>query len=129
MPCYKIHICGRIALTEKKTISVYNIFDKKIIIREHREDFYLIILSLFLILLVYLNDYSGLNIIISVLSSLSNSGLSLISSDNNLSLYFILITAVGGSLISNTSGIKFTRIYILKLDIFQLIYALLCSIL
>ena len=64
-------------------------------------------------MLVYFNNYNGLNIIISVLSSLSNSGLSLISSDNNLSLYFILITAIGGSLISNTSGIKFTRIYIL----------------
>ena len=71
------------------------------------------ILSIFFILLVYLNNYSGLSIIISVLSSLSNSGLSLINSDNNLSLYFILITAVGGALISNTSGIKFTRIYIL----------------
>ena len=92
---------------------IFNIFQKKIIIREHKEDLYLIILSLAFILLVYLNTYSGLNLIISVLSSLSNSGLSLIGSDNNLSLYFILITAVGGSLISNTSGIKFTRIYIL----------------
>ena len=92
---------------------ILNIFQKKVIIREHKEDFYLVMLSLILILLVYLNNYSGLNIIISVLSSLSNSGLSLISSDNNLSLYFILITAVGGSLISNTSGIKFTRIYVL----------------
>ena len=92
---------------------VLNIFQKKVIIREHKEDFYLLMLSLVFILLVYLNNYSGLNIIISVLSSLSNSGLSLISSDNNLSLYFILITAVGGSLISNTSGIKFTRIYVL----------------
>ena len=64
-------------------------------------------------MLVYFNNYVGLDLIISVLSSLSNSGLSLISSDNNLSLYFILITAVGGSLISNTSGIKFTRIYVL----------------
>ena len=92
---------------------ILNIFQKKIIIREHKEDLYLIILSFVFIFLVYLNSYSGLNIIISVLSSLSNSGLSLINSDNNLSLYFILITAVGGSLISNTSGIKFTRIYIL----------------
>jgi trk system potassium uptake protein TrkH len=92
---------------------ILNIFEKKIIIREHKEDLYLVILSFIFILLVYLNNYSGLNIIISVLSSLSNSGLSLINSDNNLSLYFILITAVGGSLISNTSGIKFTRIYIL----------------
>jgi len=92
---------------------ILNIFEKKVIIREHKEDLYLVILSLIFILLVYLNNYSGLNIVISVLSSLSNSGLSLINSDNNLSLYFILIAAVGGSLISNTSGIKFTRIYIL----------------
>ncbi|MBD1150337.1 TrkH family potassium uptake protein [Pelagibacterales bacterium SAG-MED29] len=90
-----------------------NVFQKKVIIREHKEDLYLVMLSIFFILLVYLNNYSGLNIIISVLSSLSNSGLSLISSDNNLSLYFILISAIGGSLISNTSGIKFTRIYVL----------------
>ncbi|MBD1172090.1 TrkH family potassium uptake protein [Pelagibacterales bacterium SAG-MED05] len=92
---------------------ILNIFQKKIIIREHKEDFYLITLSVFFILLVYLNNYSGLNIIISVLSSLSNSGLSLINSNNNLSLYFILISIVGGSLISNTSGIKFMRIYVL----------------
>ena len=92
---------------------IFNIFEKKIIIREHKEDFYLIILALVFIMLVYLNNYSGLNMIIGVLSSLSNSGLSLLNSDNNLSLYFILIVAVGGSLVSNTSGIKFTRIYIL----------------
>ena len=92
---------------------ILNIFKKKVIIREHKEDFYLVMLSLVFILLVYLNNYSGLNIIISVLSSLSNSGLSLIGSDNNLSLYFILIAVVGGSLISNTSGIKFARIYVL----------------
>ena len=35
------------------------------------------------------------------------------NTDNNLSLYFLLITMIGGSLISNTSGIKFTRFYIL----------------
>ena len=54
-----------------------------------------------------------MDIIISVLSSLSNSGLSLLNSENNLSLYFLMITALGGSLISNSSGIKFMRIYIL----------------
>ncbi len=104
---------------------IINIFEKKIVIREHKEDLYLILLSIVFILLVYLNNYGGLNITISVLSSLSNSGLSLINSDNNLSLYFILIAAIGGSLISNTSGIKFTRIYILlktaSLEIVKLI--------
>ena len=92
---------------------ILNIFEKKIIIRHHKEDIYLILLSFIFVLLVYLNNYSGLNIVISVLSSLSNSGLTLMNSDNNLSLYFILIAVIGGSLISNTSGIKFTRIYIL----------------
>ncbi len=37
----------------------------------------------------------------------------LIENDNNLSLYFLFITIIGGSLISNTSGIKSTRLYIL----------------
>ena len=92
---------------------ILNIFQKKVIIREHKEDLYLVLLSIVFVLLVYFNNYDGIDLIISVLSSLSNSGLSLISSENNLSLYFILITAVGGSLISNTSGIKFTRIYVL----------------
>ncbi|MDB9743691.1 TrkH family potassium uptake protein, partial [Pelagibacteraceae bacterium] len=77
------------------------------------------ILSLIFILPVYFNNYSGLNIIISVLSSLSNSGLSLLNSESNLSLYFILITIIGGSLISNTSGIKFTRIYILLKTVYS----------
>ena len=101
---------------------VFNLFKKRTIIREHKEDIYLIVLSFVLIMLVYLNNFSGLNIIIGVLSSLSNSGLSLMNSNNNLSLYFILITVVGGSLISNTSGIKFTRIYILiKTAYFEII--------
>ncbi len=92
---------------------ILNIFEKKIIEREHKEDLYLIILASIFVLLVYFNNYSGLDIIISVLSSLSNSGISLLNSNNNLSLYFLLITLLGGSLISNSSGIKFMRIYIL----------------
>ena len=104
---------------------ILNIFEKKVIEREHKEDLYLIILSFVFVMLVYFNNYSGLDIIISVLSSLSNSGLSLLNSDNNLSLYFLLITILGGSLISNSSGIKFMRIYILlkisSLEIIKLI--------
>ena len=91
---------------------ILNIFDKKILIREHKEDLYLLFLSLILIVLVYFNNNSGFDLIISVISSLSNSGLTLIKSDN-LSLYFLFITIIGGSLISNTSGIKLARFYIL----------------
>ena len=72
----------------------------------------MLFLSLILIVLVYFNNNSGFDLIISVISSLSNSGLTLIKSDN-LSLYFLFITIIGGSLISNTSGIKLARFYIL----------------
>ncbi len=92
---------------------VTNILQKRILIKEHKEDFFLIIIAIILTLLIFFNGYDLLDIIISVLSSLGNSGLSTIRVDNNLSLYFILITIIGGSLVSNTSGIKLIRIYIL----------------
>ena len=92
---------------------LFNLFNKNILIKEHKEDLYLIAISIFFCLLIYFNNYNGLDIIISVLSSLANSGLTLMESDNNLSLYFLLISIIGGSLISNSSGIKFTRFYIL----------------
>ncbi len=92
---------------------IFNIFDKKKFITYHKEDFYLLGLSVILILLIYFNNSDVLNIIISVLSSISNSGITLIENNNNLGLYFLFITIIGGSLVSNTSGIKLTRIYIL----------------
>ena len=91
---------------------IFNIFNKKILTREHKEDLYIFLLSIILVILVYFNNNSGFDLIISVISSLSNSGLTLIKSDQ-LSLYFLFITIIGGSLISNTSGIKLTRFYIL----------------
>ena len=92
---------------------IFNIFSKKKLIFNHKEDFYLIGISFILILLVYFNGFDGFNIIISIFSSLSNSGITLLKNDNNLSLYFLFITIIGGSLISNTSGIKLSRLYIL----------------
>ena len=103
----------------------FNLFNKNTLIKEHREDFYLIILSTIFCIFIYFNNYQGLDIIISVVSSLANSGLTLVNSDNNLSLYFLFITIIGGSLISNTSGIKLIRFYILlkitSLEIIKLI--------
>ena len=92
---------------------LFNLFNKKTLFKEHKEDLYLIMLTIALFVLIYFNNYKGLDIIISVVSSLANSGLSLVKTDNNLSLYFLLITIIGGSLMSNTSGIKFIRFYIL----------------
>ena len=91
---------------------VFNIFNKKILIREHKEDLYLIFLTIILIIFIYFNSNSGLDLIVSVISSLATSGITLIKSDN-LSLYFLFITMIGGSLVSNTSGIKLARFYIL----------------
>ncbi len=92
---------------------LFNIFDKKKLLKNHHEDFYLLGLVFILTLLIYFNDLDTLNILISIISSLANSGLTLITNDNNLSLYFLLITIIGGSLISNSSGIKLSRFYIL----------------
>jgi trk system potassium uptake protein TrkH len=104
---------------------LFNLFSKKILIKEHKEDLYLIAASLAFFILIYFNNYEGLDIVISVISSLANSGLTLVKSDNDLSLYFLLLTIIGGSLISNTSGIKLTRFYILlkitSLEIIKLI--------
>jgi len=104
---------------------LFNIFNKNILLKDHKEDFYLILLTIVFCCLIYFNNYEGLDIIISVTSSLANSGLTLMKSDNNLSLYFLLITIIGGSLISNSSGIKLTRFYILlkitSLEIIKLI--------
>ncbi len=104
---------------------ILNLFNKNTLIKEHKEDLYLIILSIIFCFLIYFNNYDGLDIIISVTSSLANSGLTLMKSDNSLSLYFLLLTIIGGSLISNSSGIKLARFYILlkitSLEIIKLI--------
>ena len=104
---------------------LFNLFNRKILVKDHKEDLYLISVSIIFFMLIYFNNYAGLDIAISVISSLANSGLTLVKSDNNLSLYFLLITVIGGSLISNTSGIKLTRFYILlkitSLEIIKLI--------
>ncbi|MFL2876170.1 MAG: hypothetical protein ACJZ8D_03665 [Candidatus Pelagibacter sp.] len=92
---------------------LFNIFNKNTLIKEHKEDLYLIVISIVFCSLIYFNNYDGLDIIISVTSSLANSGLTIMESDNNLSLYFLLLSIIGGSIVSNSSGIKLTRFYIL----------------
>ena len=104
---------------------LFNIFNKNTLIKEHKEDLYLLVLAIIFCLFIYFNNYQGLDLMISVVSSLANSGLTLMESNNNLSLYFLLITIIGGSLVSNSSGIKLTRLYILlkitSLEIIKLI--------
>ena len=56
---------------------------------------------------------SLISVFINVLSSISTSGISTVTVKENFTLYFIILTIVGGSVFSTTSGIKFLRIYIL----------------
>ena len=101
---------------------VMNIFSKNDILKNHREDIYLVLTAAIFILFVFFNNFDGLNLVAAVLSSLANSGISIVKAENNLSLYFLLITIVGGSLISNTSGIKLARFYILiKITSYEII--------
>ena len=92
---------------------LFNFFNRKILFKSHKEDLYLIMLAGVFILFIYFNKFDTFNSILSVISCLSNSGLSLLETNYNLSLYFLFLTIIGGSLISNSSGIKLSRFYIL----------------
>lgn len=118
----KITLCFALLISMLNFYLIFNIFDKKTILKNHKEDIYLFLLAIFLILIIYLNEFDLLNVTISVLSSLSNSGISLKNNESNLSLFFLFITIIGGSLISNSSGVKLSRFYILlKTTSFEII--------
>ena len=106
---------------------VSNIFNRRKISSEHNEDFLLISFIIFSALAIYLTieNLNLTQVLISVASSLSNSGITLNNPPQNISLYFLFLSIIGGSLISNTSGIKLMRIYILlkstSFEILQLV--------
>ncbi len=94
----------------------FNIFRKEGIFRNHQEDFHLLILMSLVTLGVYfflVPNFEFSKIFLAITSSISTSGIYINNSYNNLSLFFILLTMVGGSLISTSSGFKYIRIYIL----------------
>ena len=105
----------------------YNIFLKKNVIRIHYEDFWIVlsVLIFSVILLLSTSSSSLISVLISVTSSLSTSGITINQNVENFSLYLLFLTIIGGSIISNTSGIKLLRIYILLkstfIDIFKLV--------
>ena len=91
-----------------------NCFNKKKLIYNHQEDLFLIIfVSILSLILFYSFDNINFSeIVINVVTSVSNSGISFAKSYDG-SIIFIFLCIMGGSLISNSSGIKFIRIYIL----------------
>ena len=69
-------------------------------------------------------DLDLLKVFISVLSSIGNSGLEIAPIPKNFGLFLLILTLIGGSVLSTTSGIKFIRIYILIKAVFLEIYRL-----
>ena len=93
----------------------YSLFSNFNNIKKHYED--IIVLSgiffFSLILFFSIEKTTFLNIFLSVVSSVGNSGISFYEPPKNFYLFFVFLTIIGGSLISNSAGIKFIRIYIL----------------
>ena len=105
----------------------HDIITRQFSFRRYQEDLHLGTLLILFTLLFYffiIPDEEFSNVFFTITSSISTSGLSLYSSDLDLSLFFILLTIVGGSLISTSSGFKYTRIYILLKISYQEIYRL-----
>ena len=93
----------------------YSLFANFSNIKKHYED--IIILSgmffFSLILFFSIEQTLFIDIFLSVASSVSNSGIAFYEPPENFYLFFVFLTIIGGSLISNSTGIKFIRIYIL----------------
>ncbi len=94
---------------------LFNISNKKKIYSYHQEDLALIVFLFFLFLITTLtvSNFSLNEIVINILSCIANSGITTSNNVGNMSLFFVILTLIGGSVISNTSGVKFIRIYIL----------------
>tara|TARA_X000001036_G_C20609644_1_gene778459 strand:+ start:267 stop:1043 length:777 start_codon:yes stop_codon:yes gene_type:complete len=93
---------------------LFNLYDRKKIINHHQEDLFLIIfISILSFIMFYILENTKISeIVINIISSISNSGLTFTKSSDE-TILFIFLCVVGGSLISNSSGIKFTRMYVL----------------
>ena len=92
----------------------YNLILERDNLKEHREDIYIVVLAIvFSVIFYFINDLDLSFVLINILSSIGNSGISIGAVPENFGLYFIVLTLIGGSVLSTTSGIKFLRIYIL----------------
>ena len=79
-----------------------------------QEDFYLLIYFCFLVVLFFVffnSTFTFSEILISLCSSISNIGISLNRSYQNMSFLLLIITIIGGSFFSTSSGIRFVKIY------------------
>ena len=106
---------------------IYDVISRQFSFRKYHEDLHLALLIILSVLILYfliIPNESFSNVFFAVVSSISTSGITTYSSNIDVSLFFILLTIIGGSLISTSSGLKYTRIYILLKISYQEIYRL-----
>ena len=126
-PSQKIILIVALTFSALNIYFFYSLFTNNNIMKKHYEDVLILLAAIFFSLLLFflIQDTSFLNILFAVASSLSNSGLTTFTPPENFYLFFIFLTIIGGSIISNSSGIKILRLYILfkstVLEIFKLV--------
>tara|TARA_Y100000590_G_scaffold418229_1_gene518718 strand:+ start:3571 stop:4884 length:1314 start_codon:yes stop_codon:yes gene_type:complete len=79
-----------------------------------QEDSYLLIYLCFLVVLFFLLFNSSFDfsvIFFALCSSISNVGISLDGSYDNISIFFLITVIIGGSFFSTSSGIRFVKLY------------------
>ena len=104
---------------------IYNIFFNRRDLKNHKEDSYLVILIIiFSMVFYFIHELDLLSVFVNILSSIGTSGISLGEVQGNFALYLLILTLLGGSVLSTTSGIKFIRIYILIKALFTEMYKL-----
>ena len=104
----------------------YNIiFFKKRSLNFYVEDFYLFIyfVSLVAIFFIFFNfNYDYSSIFFSLVSSISNIGISLNDTPSNLYFIFLVLVIIGGSFFSTSSGLRFLKLYsLIKFSINELL--------
>tara|TARA_B100001013_G_scaffold222762_1_gene136164 strand:- start:563 stop:1225 length:663 start_codon:yes stop_codon:yes gene_type:complete len=104
---------------------MHDVITRQFSFKNNQEDLHIgsliVTLTLFFYFFVIPNE-EFVNVFFAITSSISTSGITTYTSNVDLSLFFILLTIVGGSLISTSSGFKYTRIYILLKISYQEIY-------
>ena len=93
---------------------LFNAFNKNFF-KNHYEDYFIIIIILVFSFILYIpiTNANYIDILVNVSSSISNSGITNSSVPNNYSMLLLFLAIIGGSIISNSSGIKLLRFYIL----------------
>ena len=92
----------------------YNLLTTKKNINFYQEDFHLLIYLFCIISIIYYldgfnNNFSSL--LLSITSSISNIGFTTEGSYGNISFILLILTIIGGSFFSTSSGLRFVKLY------------------